>query len=522
MNEDDFYRLAKPKKKGLLALLFSRFFIILILLVLQALVYVAIFGWLNKYVTYFYVVMTLFTLVMVIYLFVSRIDPSAKLTWLLIMAVLPFVGAVFLLYTQTNFGHRKLKEREAELIEATKTAILQSERVTKILKADGGDMEDLAIYLSRSGCFPAYDNTEVTYFPLGENKFEGMLVELEKAERFIFMEYFIIEEGYMWGKILEILVRKAAEGVDVRVMYDGMCEMSTLPVDYWKLLEKKGIRSKPFAPIIPVLSTHYNYRDHRKILVIDGKTAFNGGVNLADEYINRKERFGHWKDTAVMLKGDAVKSFTLLFLQIWNINEKQPEFLPWLDDTGYCPEKAEGYVMPYGDCPLDEDRVGEMVYMDMLNRAGDYVHIMTPYLILDGELETALMFAAQRGVDVKLILPGIPDKKLAFSLAKTHYKALTAAGVKIYEYTPGFVHAKVVVSDDEKAVVGTINMDYRSLYHHFECATYMYKTECISAIEEDFQNTLAKCRPVTPESIKKEKIGYKLAGALLKFISPLM
>ncbi|MBR3244809.1 MAG: PLDc N-terminal domain-containing protein, partial [Parasporobacterium sp.] len=330
MNEDDFYRLAKPKKKGLLALLFSRFFIILILLVLQALVYVAIFGWLNKYVTYFYVVMTLFTLVMVIYLFVSRIDPSAKLTWLLIMAVLPFVGAVFLLYTQTNFGHRKLKEREAELIEATKTAILQSERVTKILKADGGDMEDLAIYLSRSGCFPAYDNTEVTYFPLGENKFEAMLVELEKAERFIFMEYFIIEEGYMWGKILEILVRKAAEGVDVRVMYDGMCEMSTLPVDYWKLLEKKGIRSKPFAPIIPVLSTHYNYRDHRKILVIDGKTAFNGGVNLADEYINRKERFGHWKDTAVMLKGAAVKSFTLLFLQIWNINEKQPEFLPLL------------------------------------------------------------------------------------------------------------------------------------------------------------------------------------------------
>ena len=520
--EDNILRLAKPRKKGLLGFVFSRFLIILILLLLQAFVYVALFVWLDRYVSHFYVIMTLFTLVMVVYLFMSRIDASAKLTWLLIMAVLPFVGAFLFWYTQTNFGHRKLKERAEELIGETRTAIPQSEKVAEKLKTDGGDTEDLAKYLSRSGCFPVYDHTEVTYFPLGEDKFEAMLTELEKAKRFIFMEYFIIEEGYMWGKILEILIRKAVEGVDVRVMYDGMCEMSTLPADYWKLLQKQGIQAKPFAPIVPVLSTHYNYRDHRKILVIDGETAFNGGVNLADEYINRKERFGHWKDTAVMLKGDAVKSFTLLFLQMWNITEKQAEFGPWLEDSGYLPEQAEGYVMPYGDCPLDEDKAGEMVYMDILNRAGEYVHIMTPYLILDGELETALKFAAERGVDVKLILPGIPDKKGAYSLAKSHYKVLTEAGVRIYEYTPGFVHAKVMVSDDEKAVVGTINMDYRSLYHHFECATYLYKTSCIPDIEEDFQNTLAKCRPVTMESIKNEKLGYKLRGILMKFISPLM
>ena len=522
MNEDAVFRLAKPKKKGLLSLIFSRFLIILILLILQALVYVAIFVWLNKYVSWFYLIMTLFTLSMVVYLFMSRIDASAKLTWLLIMSVLPFVGAVFLLYTQTNFGHRKLKELEEGQIEKTKRAIPQSERVLEKLKADGGDTEDLSNYLCRSGCFPVYDNTEVTYFPIGEKKFEAMLQELEKAEKFIFLEYFIIEEGYMWGKILEILIRKAAEGVDVRVMYDGMCEMSTLPVDYWKLLRKQGIRSKPYAPIVPILSTHYNYRDHRKILVIDGKTAFNGGVNLADEYINHTVRFGHWKDTAVMLKGEAVKSFTLLFLQMWNIDEKNPEYSPWLKDTGYRPKNAKGFVMPYGDCPLDEDKAAEMVYMDILNRAGDYVHIMTPYLILDGELETSLRFAAQRGVDVKLILPGIPDKKGAYSLAKSHYRSLTEAGVKIYEYTPGFVHAKVFVSDDEKAVVGTINLDYRSLYHHFECATYMYKVNCIPEIEKDFQETLAKCRPVTAESIKNEKISYKLRGALMKFIAPLM
>lgn len=522
MNEDAVFRLAKPKKKGLLSLIFSRFLIILILLILQALVYVAIFVWLNKYVSWFYLIMTLFTLSMVVYLFMSRIDASAKLTWLLIMSVLPFVGAVFLLYTQTNFGHRKLKELEEGQIEKTKKAIPQSERVLEKLKADGGDIEDLSSYLCRSGCFPVYDNTEVTYFPIGEKKFEAMLQELEKAEKFIFLEYFIIEEGYMWGKILEILIRKAAEGVDVRVMYDGMCEMSTLPVDYWKLLKKQGIRSKPYAPIVPILSTHYNYRDHRKILVIDGKTAFNGGVNLADEYINHTVRFGHWKDTAVMLKGEAVKSFTLLFLQMWNIDEKNPEYSPWLKDTGYRPKNAKGFVMPYGDCPLDEDKAAEMVYMDILNRAGDYVHIMTPYLILDGELETSLRFAAQRGVDVKLILPGIPDKKGAYSLAKSHYRSLTEAGVKIYEYTPGFVHAKVFVSDDEKAVVGTINLDYRSLYHHFECATYMYKVNCIPEIEKDFQETLAKCRPVTAESIKHENFGYKLLGALMKFVAPLM
>ena len=256
--------------------------------------------------------------------------------------------------------------------------------------------------------------------------------------------------------------------------------------------------------------------------MIAGEVAFNGGVNLADEYINRIERFGHWKDTAVMLRGDAVKSFTLLFLQMWNIDEKEPAFLPWIEEGVAAPENPSGYVIPYGDCPLDDDKVGEAVYMDILNRANDYVHIMTPYLILDGELETALKYAAQRGVDVKLILPGIPDKKAAYSLAKSHYKRLKEAGVKIYEYTPGFVHAKVFVSDDTKAVVGTINMDYRSLYHHFECATFMYKAACIPDIERDFQDTLTKCREVTAETIKNETAFYKIMGGLMRFIAPLM
>ena len=523
MEDTGILRLAKPKRKGILSLIFSRFLIIAILLALQILIYIGFFVWLHHYLTVFIILTLTFTLVMVCYLFSSQIDHSAKLTWMLIISVLPFFGALLFWYTQMNLGHRVQTKRVKTLIDKTRSAIPQSDEIMAELEADGGGTDDLVTYLNHSGCFPIYKNTEVSYFPLGEDKFAAMLEELEKAEHFIFMEYFIIEEGYMWGKILEILIKKAKAGVDVRVMYDGMCEMSTLPADYWKLLKKQGIQAKSFSPIVPLLSSHYNYRDHRKILVIDGKTAFTGGVNLADEYINRTVRFGHWKDTAVMLKGDAAKSLTLLFMQMWATSEKDPDPVdPYLKDTGFVPDAPSGYVLPYGDCPLDDYKVGEAIYMDILNRATDYVHIMTPYLILDGELQTSLTFAALRGVDVKLILPGIPDKKAAYSLAKTHLPALVAAGVKIYYYTPGFVHAKVVVSDDVKAVVGTINMDYRSLYHHFECAAYLYKTSCIAEIEADFQKTLKECTPVTTESIRKEKLGYRLLGILMKFIAPLM
>lgn len=388
-------------------------------------------------------------------------------------------------------------------------------------KEDAG-AASLARYMRRSGCHPVYEHTAVTYFPLGEDKFAAMLEELEAAEHFIFMEYFIVDEGLMWGRVLERLAKKAAQGVDVRVMYDGTCEFALLPHDYPKRLRALGIKCKVFAPVTPFASTHYNYRDHRKILVIDGHTAFNGGVNLADEYINQKVRFGHWKDTAVMLKGEAVKSFTLMFLQMWAIDEKEIRPARFLKYPSRPNAQAAGYVIPYGDCPLDDDKLGERVYMDILNRSLRYVHIMSPYLILDGEIETALKFAAERGVEVVLILPGIPDKPIPYALAKTHYPPLLHSGVKIYEYTPGFVHAKVFVSDDREAVVGTINLDYRSLYHHFECATYMYGADCIPAVEEDFQATLEKCRQVTLETVRREKLGVRFTGYLMKVIAPLL
>ena len=476
--EAEVFRLAKPKRKGILALIFSRFFIIILLLLLELAVMVVPFVMLENYMHHFYGALIIFTLIIMIYLFNSKMDSTAKLTWMLIITAFQVAGALMLLFTQRNTGHRMIKERSERMIAFTKDAIKQ-------------DPQTLA----------------------------------KLREEDIFMEYFIIEEGYMWGKILEILVAKAKEGVDVRVMYDGMCEISTLPSNYCKLLEAEGIKAKSFAPITPFISSHYNYRDHRKICVIDGKVAFNGGVNLADEYINKTERFGHWKDTAVMLKGDAVCSFTLMFLQMWNITNETPKFdearVPYTPDSS-AGINPSGYVIPFCDCPLDEDKVGEAVYMDILNRAGNYVHVMTPYLILDGEMETALKYAGQRGIDVKLILPGIPDKKIAYSLAKTHYNSLLEAGVKIYEYTPGFVHAKVWTCDDEKGVVGTINLDYRSLYHHFECATYMYRTDCIADIEKDFQETLKQCRQVTEETIRGTKTFYKIAGPIAKLIAPLM
>ena len=519
---NDVFRLAEPRKKGLLSLIFSRFFLIVLLLAAQILLTISLYSWLKDLFPYFSVFTFFFTLFGIIYLFNSGMDSAARLTWMFIISVVPITGAAFLAFTQTNLGHRTVRRRVNKIIGMTAGAVRQPEGVLEKLSDDTSGTDDLVKYLNRSGCFPVFDKTQVTYFPLGEDKFAAMLEELKKAEKFIFLEYFIIDEGYMWGEILKILIEKAQAGVEVRVMYDGMLEVSTLPSNYCKLLAAHGIQAKAFAPISPIVSSHYNYRDHRKIMVIDGKVAFNGGVNLADEYINRRERFGHWKDVAVMLKGDAAKSFTLMFLQMWNVSEPDPVFEPWLSVPDELPANPSGYVIPYGDCPLDEDKVGEAVYMDILNRAVTYVHIMTPYLILDGELETAIKYAAQRGVDVKLILPGIPDKKLAYALAKSHYSRLVKAGVKIYEYTPGFVHAKVFVSDEDKAVVGTINLDYRSLYHHFECATYLYQADCIPDIEQDFQETLSKCREVTPETIRSEKLFYKAAGSLMQFIAPLM
>ena len=522
--EDGGMRLIKKGKMGLVRAIFSRFGLMLLLLLLQFGLLFLIFRWFGNLVPHYFGSSILLTVGMVLYLLNCDMDNSVKITWLVVIAVLPVVGVPLFFYIKSNVGHNLLQKRLLQLEGETRAHLPQENETFRKLEKQNPGAASLARYLDgRGGGFPVREDTAVTYFPGGEEKFAELLRQLEKAEKYIFVEYFIIDEGLMWGKILEILARKAADGLDVRVMYDGTCEFSTLPRDYPKRLEKLGIRCKVFSPVMPFVSTHYNYRDHRKILVIDGRVGFTGGVNLADEYINHVEKYGRWKDAAIMLKGEGVRSLTALFLQQWSIL-REPELEQFLNEPIPVPENAKGFVTPYGDCPLDGERVGEMVYIDLLNRAQKYVHIMTPYLILDGEMELALRFAAERGVDVHLILPGVPDKKFAYSLAKTHYAALLKSGVKISEWTPGFVHAKVFVVDGKEAVVGTINLDYRSLYHHFENAVWMVDTACIPDIEWDFQTTLEQCRTVEPtrESIWQNHPLLHAMGVVLKAIAPLM
>lgn len=507
-------------KRGLLRILFSRTMLITVMMLLSLALVLSFLFDLIQGLPYLFGSMVIFTAVMELIVLNSGDSTTMKLSWAIIIAVLPLVGAVLYWFVQLDIGNRVNRRLLESSVKISLPFIPEQAGVLDQIRRNEPEFLGIAQYLSDHAGAPAFQNTQVTYFPLGEDKFREMLLQLENAERFIFLEYFLISEGHMWNSVLEILERKAAQGVEVRLLYDGMNAFYNLPYSYPKALAKKGIRCKMHAPVRPFVSTHYNNRDHRKILVIDGKVAFTGGINLEDCYINREVRYGHWKDTAIMLRGEAVRSFTLMFLQMWNATETHRAFSPYLATVS--PVSASGYVIPYGDSPIDGERVGEMVYLDILNRAKDYVWIMTPYLILDSEMSTSLKFAAKRGVDVRLILPHIPDKKTAFAIARSHYRDLLAAGVKIYEYTPGFVHAKVFLSDDIRAVVGTINLDYRSLYHHFECAAYLYRVDALADIRQDFLHTLEKSQRIGSEDLRRESIWTRLMSAMLKFFAPLM
>ena len=509
-------------KQSFLKMVFSRTGLIVILLAIQVLFLLSVFQWFGDFLPHIYGGVLFFTLFMVLYILNCDMNPTAKMTWLVVVMIMPVFGALLFLYTQTDFGHRSLKQRTHHVISESQNRIVQDQDVFDELEKNDPGVASLARYVSRSGCYPVWKNTSVCYFPLGEDMFHEMLNQLQQAKSFIFMEYFIVANGTMWDQLLDVMIEKVKEGVEVRFMYDGTNEFTNLPHDYPSQLAKLGIQCKSFAPVTPFVSTHYNYRDHRKIMVIDGHTAFNGGINLADEYINLKSRYGHWKDTGVMLKGDAVQNFTMMFLQMWNLDITSTHYEPYIHPTTEDHENSQGFVMPYGDCPVDDDKVGEHVYIDLLNRAHDYVYMTSPYLVIDGEMENALKYAAKRGVDVRLILPGKSDSFVAHALAYTHYKVLLEAGVKIYEYTPGYVHAKMFIVDGREAVVGTINLDYRSLYHHFECGTYMLKTECIQEIIQDFLDTQNTSLHITFNNLKSVPLSRRLMGFIAKTVAPLI
>ncbi len=518
--EQNEMHLLKKGQAGLRQLLFGRMTAVLVLLIGQILLLLSFFLWFEEYIVHFFGGSAAIAIIMVLLLQNRQMHSAARNSWTIIIMAMPVFGTLLFLFMELEIGHRLLRRRVESIARKTGALIDQDPRTMEAISWENPGAAALCRFTARADQAVVYQNSQVTYLSLGEDMLEAILRELEKAKKFIYLEYFIVGEGVMWGKILDVLARKAAQGVDVRLMYDGTCEFTLLPKGYPKKLAELGIKCKVFSPATVFISTHYNFRDHRKILVIDGQTGFNGGVNLSDEYINIGSRFGHWKDTAVMVRGEAVRSYTRMFLQMWNLDERTPDFAALSEKA--VPRDARGFVMPFGDNPMDRTRVGQTVYMDMIGRARKTVDIMTPYLIIDNEMENALRYAAVRGLRVRLLLPGIPDKYVPYALAKTHYRALVEAGVEIYEYTPGFVHSKIVTVDSREAVVGTINFDYRSFCHHFECGTWMYGCDCVSKIDADFEACFSRCRRVTLETIRNEKWHRKLTGFVLKGFEPLL
>lgn len=505
-------------------IVFGRTLIIILMVVLQMLVLLSSFFEVRNYFPFIWESMNILGGILIIFI-VNKDEPAEfKMSWIIPICLFPVLGALIYIFIMGNFGGLGLKAKLGRRIKETKGLLAADSGTKEALKECSPQFQGFVHYMEHTAKFPAYHNTTAVYYPLGEDKFADMLVELRKAEKFIFLEYFIVEHGKMWDTVLEVLKEKVREGVEVRVMYDGMCSIMLLPYRYPRELKKYGIKAKMFAPIVPFLSTSQNNRDHRKILVIDGKVAFTGGVNLADEYINEVERFGHWKDVAVKITGDAVRSFTVMFLQMWNVSEVGNEnYEAYLRNVSFdAPLSQDGFVIPYGETPTRSTEIGKTVYASMIERSAKYVHIMTPYFIVDKEFLDSMRYAARRGVEVAMILPHIPDKKVVYYIARNFYPDLLRAGIKVYEYTPGFVHAKVFASDDICATVGTINLDYRSFYHHFECGVYFQESSVVAKIEEDFQNTLAKCQEVTMDYYKKIPLYQKIVGSVARLLAPLM
>ena len=512
----------KKGKRGIMHVVFGRTGILIACLLIQLLLLCLGLRFLAQYVYLFFGGYLVFGFLLLIVIINRTDNPVFQLSWAALVLLFPVFGGLLYLYIELQPGTKVLSRRIDEIERLTSNCLVQDTVTMQNLERQDRRTAQLARYIGKTEHYPVYQNTAVKYFRSGEEKFEELKRQLRAAEKFIFLEYFIIAEGCMWDSVFEILKAKVAEGVEVRVMYDGMNGLNNLPHHFPEMLKSEGIRCKIFSPVYPVISTHYNNRDHRKIVVIDGHTAFTGGVNLADEYINQKERFGHWKDAAIMLHGEAVRSFTAMFLKMWDITDKLENMAVYLQSPPALMEESDGFVMPYPANPFGSERTAERIYIDILNSANYYVHIMTPYLVPGHEMMQALIYAAKRGIDVKLILPHIPDKKYAFALAHSYYKKLIQAGVRLYEYTPGFVHSKVFVSDNMRAVVGAINLDYRSLYLNFECAVFLYGVREIQEIEADFRATLPKCQLVTMFDVKHDKWTRKVAGMFLRLMAPLM
>ena len=453
----------------------------------------------------------------VLYLVRKDENSAYKIGWIVLIGLLPLLGGALYLAFGNKAPAKELRTRMQKVERAHTADLAPQEDQTDTLERSA---KNLSRYVEKYGPYPAWKHTDAEYFPSGEAMYPKLLADLERAEKFIFLEFFIVKTGIMWDGVETILKRKAAAGVDVRLIYDDFGSLLGLPTDFVVRMERSRIRCIPFNPVVPLVSLVMNHRDHRKIVVIDGNIAYTGGVNLADEYINAERRFGYWKDAAIRLEGAAVWNFTVMFLNSWNaFRPQETDYAPFAPTK--LPETSDGIVQPYSDSPLDEEPLAETVYLNILNQAQQYIYIYTPYLAVGEEMLDALKNAAKRGVDVRLVLPGIPDKKLVFRLSRSYYVPLLRAGVRIYEFAPGFLHSKCYVSDDHLAVVGSINMDYRSLFLHFECGALLYNNSQVIALRDDVLATLPRCREVSLSDCRISLVGT-LLDSVLRLLSPLM
>jgi len=510
-------------KKKLHRVVFRRKVFVIFTLLLQILFFVFLIAGTSIYFRYANWILNIISIIVCVYIINKHTKAAYKITWIFLIMLFPiFGGILYILFTYAS-NPKKLRSLIKRNTKESRNAFYLGGDSLPDLDKAYPEFKPQAHYLQEYAGFPVYANTRSLYFDSGESFFLHALEELNKARHYIFMEFFILKEGQMLNSIISILERKAKEGLDVRLMYDDVGCFMSLPEDFQQTLEEKGIKCFVFNPFRPIFSSLQNNRDHRKIIAIDGRVAFTGGLNLADEYINHGSRLGHWKDAAVMLEGEGAWSLTLIFLQMWNIwpgvNDSYEAFYPW--KTSPCDIASDGFVQPYADSPIDKENVGEHVYIQIINKAKKYVYINTPYLVLDDGLLSALTLAAKSGVDVRIVTPHRWDKWVAAIVSRSYFRQLISAGVKIYEYSSGFNHGKTFVCDDAVATVGTTNLDFRSLYLHFETGVLIYRGGVIQSVKEDFLRTIPACQEITLKECSRSAFQVVVSD-VLRIFAPLM
>ena len=484
-----------------------------------------IIHWLGESAPWIEVLLRVFAFLLILGIYSEDKSASIKMPWLILIMAFPVLGTILYMLIGLSGSTRKMRQRYADIDRILLPLLSQDPRVRTSLEEMSPAAAGIAYYLKEHSGYPAYKNTDVIYYNDAADGLEAQLKDMALAEHFIFMEYHAIEEAEAFDRILDVLRDRVAAGVDVRIFYDDIGSIGFVNTDFVKRMESLGIKCRVFNPLFPLLNVFFDNRDHRKITVIDGQVGYTGGYNIANEYFNLTHPYGHWKDTGLRLEGDAVRSLTVTFLEMWNAvkdNDKDDkDFLQYLPRTTHIAGE-NGFVIPYADSPLDEVHVGEDVYISVAEQAQHYVYYMTPYLIITDEMNHAFSLAAKRGIDVRIITPGIPDKKIIYAVTRSYYNRLVKNGVRIYEYTPGFCHAKMCVSDDVMATCGTINLDYRSLYHHFENGCLLYGCGSVVDIKQDFDETFPLCEEVT-EKYRTGRSAFLTFGQLiLRLFAPLM